>query len=346
MTNTAYPRRRRSLRAAAVAAAVLALVAGCERTPARDYAAEGAAWKSKIAEAYERNDALNNYRFDGSIAFGADDATSAGETAPAAFLPMLRDGLSWSGVLYREPLRLEADVRVGPDGAAPARTIPLLAQDGTLYVSVPAVNAEGEYFAVALDKADDGPLPVSPLLTAAGAFDDLAEHVIARVDPEWIRTPDDAAPAEGGDAAADDGRAEPSRFVVEVTADNAEHLASAFRDGFATWAESLPPELGANALGLTGEETFRLAEGGTIALALDENGFLVDQSVELAIERGAGAEADANLENAVPSEKFSYAVRLSEPNGAPDMTRSVPNDVIPFENVLAFLAAGAGAPKP
>jgi len=323
-----WTNRKAPLRAAALAALALSLVAGCERAPARDYAAEGIAWKAALDEAYARNDSLNSYRFEGELSFAQSDAAPAGD-AGAALLPALADGLGWSGILYREPLRLEADVRVGADAAAPERTVPMLAQDGMLYISVPEVNAPDEYFAVDLAKAESEPdaLPIRPLLDAAGAFDDLVRTLVASVDPEWVRAADAVDEAEAP--------ASPRRFVVEVTADNAERIAAAVREGYAAWADAMPPELAANAIGLA-DESLRLLPGGTIAITLDEDGYIVDQSVDLKIAGGTGS-----AEEAASAATFAYALRLTEPNGSPSLTRTVPTNVIPFENVLAFLAAGA-----
>ncbi|TLS50378.1 hypothetical protein FE782_20335 [Paenibacillus antri] len=356
MMNTVRARRKPLLRAAAFAVALLALLAGCERTPARDYAAEGEAWKARIADAYERNASLDNYRFEGSIAFPTKGEPTAA-AGPAALLPMLGEGLSWSGILYRDPLRLEADVRfegtAGGDGAA-AQSVPLLAQDGLLYVSIPPVNAPDEYFAIDLAEAEagTGPLPIRPLLDAAAAFDDLAYAIVDRVDPQWIRTPDVALDGDGG-AAESDPAEEPRRFVVEVTEENAEHVAAAFREGYAVWAERLPPELGADRLSIAGDASFSLAPGGSIAISLDENGYVVDQAVELDVVRGAEAssedgsatDASSSAENA-SSDRFAYAVRLTEPNGSPELTKTVPPNVIPFKDVLAFLLSGADAANP
>ncbi|WP_309123430.1 hypothetical protein [Paenibacillus sp.] len=356
MKNIVRAERIPLLRAAAFAVALLALLAGCERTPARDYAAEGEAWKARIADAYERNASLENYRFEGSFAFPSEGEPTAA-AGPAALLPTLGDGLSWGGVLYRDPLRLEADIRFGGDAGgegAAAQTVPLLAQDGLFYVSIPPVNAPDEYFAIDLSVAEagTGPLPIRPLLDAAAAFDDLVYAIVERVDPQWIRTPDVALDGDGGDAESDPEE-EPRRFVVEVTEENAEHLAAAFREGYAAWAERLPPELGANRLSIAGDASFALAAGGSIAIELDENGYVVDQAVELDVVRGAKAssegggatDASSAAENA-PSNRFAYAIRLTEPNGSPEMTKTVPANVIPFKDVLAFLLSGAEAANP
>ncbi len=329
--NVTAARRRKSLlrfgAVAALAAFAFGIVAGCEETPARDFAVEGEAWKAAIAEAYERNDSLDNYRFEGSIT-----AADGGRTpsASGALLPTIEGGIAWSGVLYREPARLEADVRVGANGGEGARTFPMLAQDGLFYISVPPVNKPDEYFVIDLAKArtENDPLPIEPLLNAADAFDDLARTLVARIAPEWVRAAEADAPAS------------PLRFVVDVTDENAEPVAAAVREAYADWAASLPPELGANAFGLS-DESLRLLPGGTIVIALDEAGYVVDQRVELPF-----ADGTATANEADSSATFSYAFRLTEPNGSPDMTRSVPENVIPFENVLAFLAAGGGAAAP
>jgi hypothetical protein len=325
---SAKTNRKPLLRATALAAIALSLVAGCEQAPTRDYAAEGATWKAAIDEAYERNDSLNKYRFEGEIAFARQDGAPA-NGSDAALLPAIGDGLGWSGVFYREPLRFEADVRLGAEGGALERTVPMLAQDGKLYISVPSVNAPDEYFAVDLAAAETDPeaAPIRSLLDAAGRFDDLARTLVASVEPEWVRAAD----------AVDEEEApvSPRRFVVDVTEENAEAIASAVREGYSAWAASLPPELAANALGLS-DASLRLLPGSTIAITLDEAGYVVDQSVELTIAEEAAPATEAAT--------FAYEVRLTEPNGSPSVTRTVPTNVIPFENVLAFLAAGGARP--
>ncbi|HZG55897.1 hypothetical protein [Paenibacillus sp.] len=358
----AYPTNSRQhplLRAAVLTALSLSLLAGCKSAPVRDYAAEGAVWKARIAEAYERNDSLDNFKFDGHFSYEASEPTKAAD-APNGVLPTLADGLAWSGVWYREPLRLEAELRLGEAETAPS--MPFLVQDDKLYVHIPSLNRQDEYFSVDLSANEaDGPLPIEPLVRAAGAFDELAKAVVERVDPAWVRAADGSAPPAEGEGTRDETGVEaaeaeaaanrlPDVFVVEATPDNAEHLASAFRDGYAAWSSAFPDRLGASQAAFL-DETLRVGEGSVLRIALDEAGYIVEQSIDWTFVRAQDGEASSS-EAAPASEpaveaRLAYAARLAEPNGAPAMNAVPPSNVLPLEHVLAFLKAGqAQTPAP
>ncbi|HZG88283.1 hypothetical protein [Paenibacillus sp.] len=325
MTRLNWFRQRAPLRAALAALLAAAFAAGCEETQSPDDSAEAEARKARIAAAYERNDSLDHYRFEGSFAFAA-----APDAAAAGIVPTLADGLSWSGVYYRNPLRLEADIRPGGDadetaaGDAARETIPLLVRDGTLFISIPAINRPDEYLSVRLEEANGGAAAgVASLVQAAGAVDALAERIFDELDPRWI------APAEPAGAAGGE------RFVAAVTADNADAMTAAVQAGFAAWARSLPAELGAPAL--PEGAGIRLAEGGALSFALGADGTVAEQLIELAFVSG---------EDAAEAGTLRYELRLSEANGSPALTKEAPAATVPLEHVLAFLKAGSGGAEP
>jgi len=332
MTRLDWFRRRAPLRAALAVLLAAAFAAGCEEAQGPDDGAEAEARKARIAAAYERNDSLDNYRFEGSFAFPPASGAAVPDSPAGAVAPSLADGLSWSGVYYRDPMRLEADIRPGgangsAGGAWARETIPLLVRDGTLYISIPAINRPDEYLTVRLAAANDGAAaPAAALIQAAGAVDGLAERIFEALDPRWI------APAEPA------GGAEGERFVAAVTSDNAEAMTAAVRAGFDAWAQSLPPELGAPALPEGGG--IRLAEGGALTFSLGADGTVAEQRIELAFVSGEDVSEDA-----AEAGTLRYELRLREANGSPALTKPTPTATVPLEHVLAFLAAGlAGAP--
>lgn len=343
MNISTLPLAARWTRAVVATAAALVVIAGCNEAPAVDYATEGDVWKSRIAEAMERTESASAHRFEGSLVFRVNGAGPLGELP---LLPGIGDGFSWSGAVYREPLRLEADMRFpvraeDASGQPDAQTMPLLIQDNKLYVSVPMLNEPDEYLSV--DLASDtasGPVPLAALHAAADAIDELATSLVSAVDPEWVRLaePQRGAAVETGEAA--DAAVGPFDIAVIVTEDNAERLEAAFREGWSAWTASFASSLGGSAALVPDGVDFDLAPGGTILVSIDDAGFVASQSVDLAFLQAADGEGDAPVEIG----HLAYRAARSEIGGTPSMTKEVPASTLPFDHVLRFLAAGRQQP--
>lgn len=315
-------RRRVQICVAAVSALLLGLLAGCEEAaplpPARDYAAEGEQWKQRIADAADRRAALTDYRFEGTITYTPPNAAKTDDPSSAGSSLSLHDGLSWSGAMYREPLQLSAELRIG--GEPSQQPLPILVRDDMVYLSVPGLNAPGEFFGARLT----GDEAAAEAFKGAAALDKLALAVLSRVDPLWIRSEDDNAPA----TANAEG---PAAIVVTATEENAGHLAEAFQAAYAEWSGSFPPAFRAG-LEASAPPGSRIREG-VIAFDIDEAGRLANQRIDFAFETGGAGDEAAEREDAG---RFLYAFSVSEANGSPAMPQT-PENVIPLEHVLAFL---------
>ncbi|MCI3919732.1 hypothetical protein MO973_05740 [Paenibacillus sp. TRM 82003] len=344
MTSTRNSKAR-WIRAAVVSAAALTLITGCTEEPAVDYATEGDALKTRVAEALERTEAANAHRFDGSLAFRMDGAD---ESAGASLLPLIGEGFAWSGALSREPLRLEADVRfplhgeAGGDasGQSAQVSMPLLIQDNKLYANVPMLNQPEEYLVIDLESdGASGPIPVTELSAAADALDELATTIVAAVDPEWVRlvSPEpEQSEEEAQDGASSVEKRGPFDISIQVTEENAERIEAAFREGWTAWTAALPAALSASSPKVEDDTLdFDLAPGSSLLVALDEEGFVADQRIDFTFTQGGSDDAEP-----IDVGSLSYRSARTDIGGTPEMKKTVPASTLPFEHLLRFLAAG------
>lgn len=326
MNKIAFQKYEMWIRAVLIAAVAGLSVAGCDGQKAIDYTAEGEVWKQQIAEAYQQNDSLESYRFSGSMTLKAEGMPRPESSPPEvkALVPLLGEGLAWEGTYGREPLRMEAEVELGTDN------IPLLIQDRQLYLSIPALNKPEEYVSIPLQaEAGESKAVVKGLKQASAAIGQLAERVVAAVDPQWVRlSEEDRSKLEASPAAEGNSDTAPpaaKHFIISVTPENRGNIEQALRN-------SLPE---ANLQ----EDLFDLGEGGKIALTINEAGYVTEQQVDLHFIPPISADADGGSP-AGDIGGLSYAMALSELNTAPEITSAAPENVLPLEHILAFLKAG------
>lgn len=318
----------KSLRTAAIVAALALLPAGCPQQRPPVPAPESRDWKPDIAAAFARNGSMDNFRFSGELAFrggpeddaGRNRTTETTETATAALAGALSAGWTWDGVLHRNPLRLEAAVRVAEAPGAAEVVIPLLIRDNQWYASIPLLNEPEEY--VVIDAgANDGASreAVGQLRLAGAAAGALAGYLFAAADPEWIRFDP-----------ADDAGAAFGTFRLDAAFDRA---GEAVRRGWDEWAGSFPELL--RPPPLPEFDVVRLAEGGEVSVAIDSRGFVEQQRIGLELWK----ETDGTLSVVG---RLSYRMTISDINASPAATWTAPTNVLPFDRILRHAVSGSG----
>lgn len=320
MKTTARINLRQWLCAGFVSAAALAFISGCQESPGVDHAAQGEAWKAHIAEAFEHNDTLTGHRFRGELVLDADGWLEPWNTA--GLLPALSNGLAWEGTIEDSPRRLEANLAFGTQAShgeaagAASFDIPILMRDETLYFHVPLLNEPEEYFYMDMQQPkEDSPLPAQALIGAADALDELMQHIVERVDPQYVRL-----------AAADEPAAGPGEqtFEIRVTEENAAQLAEAIRQGWSAWRASFPAAIAGEPGASVQPADLELPAGSAMTIVISPDQYVVEQRMDLALPNG----------------KLYYAVSLSDLNGSFEPSRTIPENLLSFNHVLTFLAAG------
>ncbi|WP_199618867.1 hypothetical protein [Paenibacillus alkalitolerans] len=312
------------------AASVITVAAAALFTGCTNENPDGDKWKSAVAAAYDKNGEISNYALEAKMKVkwnsdGAQQPPVSPIFAGAAAMLASEEGLSWKGAAYTDPLRVEADIALRDDAAKQTYNVPLLIQDNKLYVSIPMLNKENEYFLVdkPLDLKSSVPFDPAVVMGWQKALDTLVPSIISAADARWVRQ-----------SASEDEQG-PNRIEIAVTDENADDIADAFAAGWSAAIGKLQE------LKLIGNDTAtqwtqyngksaKLLPGGTVAVTIDSDGFIAEQSLDVTFTN----ESHVQL-----------TILKTEVNRQPQMTKPVPDQALPFSDLLKFIAADRAAAK-
>lgn len=291
----------------------LPLLAACD---------DGPEAKAGMQQALAKQAEAASYRFSGAAELELASIPAPGANPLASGLNALlkNSKLEWSGVAAAEPLRLEADLSVAPQGSSSSFQLPMIINDSKLYVHIPLLNGPDEY--TAWNMAADGEaeaaakLPVENLKNAQGASLDILHLLLDDLDAssfkrdkktgELVFSIDEKNSGAVSETWTRQRRAIADKLLQHGLTTNAQAEAVA-GDGAAPWA-IVPP--------------------GEIRLSVDEQGFIAELRVDLYFR--------SVLQSSMPGH-IRLTNRYEEINQNPPFAKDIPSRVKPFEQIAKFL---------
>lgn len=319
-----FNRRISSVVLSAATAAVL--LAGCTDTDKTKEQAQAAL--AKQAE-------MKQFAFSGQadVNLGIASSASNGASSNAALSSLTalfsKSKWTWTGSFAAEPLRMEADYKVSPGGSSQALSLPMIVKDNLLYLSIPYLNKEGEYFSFDMKRlganGQQGTLPVEGLKNTNTAASRVASLLIEDAESKWFKKAKEPITLKDGK--------EGTSLRLDITDKNREALSAKLKtrlpeiagilqeNGILTaqQAEKLKANLAQN---------FEITGPGEVAVVTDDTGFVRELKIDLDFRSGS-APADRHI---------LYGQAFDAINQTPPFTKDVPKDARSFDEVLKLLA--------
>lgn len=298
--------------------------------------------KADMIQAIERQAEMMNYRFSGSARMAVDPPEGGFSANPltASLMSMLMKGdLEWEGVASVDPLQLEALLKLTPQGSGKTYEIPLLIKDNKMYIHIPTVNKDEQFFEIdfqALAEMSDNTDPSPERLSGASElFAGITGEIVDRIEPKRFDEPSESD--EDGMRVITAGlNQKQAKEAVSLWFDAMpaviDRLASA---GYLTpeqsdkWKQNFATDKRAQWEKQSDDLT--LGKPLTVSTRIDEQGFV----------RETNLTADLSLETdngGVKNIKADITNRYDDINADPPFTGTIPENVTPFTEILKMLS--------
>jgi hypothetical protein len=289
--------------------------------------------KTGLEQALAKQTEMKAYSFNGTADLKIDlPAPKAGQNPlTSTFLNMLlQSKLEWSGAASTEPIRFEADIKSTPAGSQASLDLPVILKDNKLYLHIPMLNKTGEFYSIdmaELSKLSGQASPLSPdsLKNITKTVSETVKLAIADVDPKWFKQTAGTTLKDGTKATS---------YRLDITDKNRAEIETALRAKLPLLAEQL------KASGLLTQTqadewkarsgTFSLKSPGYIAAAVDETGFIREQSVNFSISY-QGSDSKEH------STGIQFTQAYNSINQEPKWNKQEPQNARPLSEILKLL---------
>lgn len=289
--------------------------------------------KASLEQALAKQAEMKTYSFAGSadLKIELPEPKAAQNPLTSALLHMLlQSKLEWSGAASSDPVRFQADIKSTPAGSQSALELPVILKDNKLYLHLPMLNKAEEYFSMdmtELAKLSGQANPLSPdsLKNITKTASEAARLAISDVDPKWFK--------QSGGAALKDGT-QATVYRLDITDKNRDAVQAALKAKLPQLADQL------KASGLLTQAqadewksrsgTFALKGPGTLSVAVDEAGFIREQTINLALSY-QGSDGKEHTSS------FQLSQTYDGINQEPKWTRDEPKNARPLGDILKLL---------
>ncbi|GFR37445.1 hypothetical protein PRECH8_07410 [Insulibacter thermoxylanivorax] len=267
----------------------------------------------------------SSYNIDGKLRLRLDAMPFDVSDQPytAVILGQLQQGeIAWSGVTDLDAVRSEATLQFTSADASSSFIMPILLDNEQLYIQVPVINMEGEYFVLPAPEAAKH--LAKPLLASFA-------HLIEAMDSKWFQN----VTIEGTD------------YRVKLTIDDQNWeaflaaVSKAMPDILAEW-QSIGILTSTQATAVAGRwASFAETKGGNLRPA-DDRGFTLEATID---EAGyiAMLTADITLvskDGGTPTDsRYDANLRViwTQINEPATFVRPIPEDTVPIEEILKLI---------
>ncbi|MCD1261525.1 hypothetical protein B5M42_022235 [Paenibacillus athensensis] len=290
--------------------------------------------KDSVTQALDKQQSMKAYTFKGSAELGlSDKLLNSPNLLTGGLLAMLREStIDWSGAATLEPLQYESDLTITPKGSTSPIAIPVLIKDSKLYFNMPALNKTAdEYYMVDLQQmsaSGKSPITVDSLKNSSGVGVELGRLLLTDLDAKWFNEAKEPLKLADGTAAA-------QSIIIDITAKNEEALNAELKNKLPGLIDTLStngllPTAKADQLKQAPDGAVKLHAPGQISLAIDDQGFIRDQVIDVAFTTtpAGGQSAD----NHIKLHQSFGAI-----NQTPTFTKEVPGTIKNFDDILKQL---------
>ncbi|RTE07700.1 hypothetical protein [Paenibacillus whitsoniae] len=286
--------------------------------------------KETVQQSLTKQSEMKSYTFEGSttLSIGNDVLKSANPLTNELLSLVKESTITWKGISNLDPLQYQTDLQITPKGSTSPFEIPILIKDSKMYFNIPALNkGTDEFFALDLQKlsaGSTGPLNADTLKNTPQVTTAMSKLVLDGLDAKWFKEANDPIKLKDGTSA--------KSITIELTNKNEKEINTAIQAKMPEFLSTLQTNglLTADKAEQFQKNGLQLKAPGKIALAIDDQGFARDQSLDLTFlltVDGKPQESHVILHQAFD------AINQNTP-----LTREVPAKAKNFEDILKFLA--------
>ncbi|MDR6880142.1 hypothetical protein [Bacillus sp. 3255] len=292
---------------------------------------------TKVKEAFEQSlnkqKEMKSYTFEGSTTLAIGDALFKGSNPLTnGLLSFVKEStIEWKGIAGLNPIQYQTDMKITPKGSSSPIEIPILIKDSKMYFNMPALNkTPDEYYAVDLQQLSQNsksPLTPDTLANTSQLSSALATLVFNGIDAKWYNEAKEPVKLKDGSTA--------KSISVEVTSKNEKDINTLFQSKLPEFISNLQ-----NNGFLTSDkaELLKKSQPGTaqikapskMAVAVDEAGFIRDQTLDLVFQLTVDGKVQ---DNHIVLHQTYDAINQSTP-----LTKEVPKNVKSFDEILKLIA--------
>lgn len=282
--------------------------------------------KEAFIQALAKQSEVKQYTYAGTadldIGLTAPAATS--KDATAGLISMFsKSKWSWTGATQENPYRMEGSYTLAAGDAS--FTFPLIYKDDLLYLSIPLLSKQDEYYSFDLKK-QNAASPGTGLQGVNSAVSGALTTIVTDFEEGWFKKTKEPVKLKDG--------TEATLLRVEITEKNRNAITEKAKQQLGAvidkWSTQglLPAQ---QATQLKGENAKRFAlKAGELSVAVDASGFIREQTIKLDYS------ADGS-ETAEQQRHFYYSQAFDGINQAPEFKLDVPKNVKPFDDVMKML---------
>jgi hypothetical protein len=298
-----------------------------------------------IQKALAKHTEMNTYRFSGSTDLSLERPEGDWSTNPmtARIASMITNGkLTWEGVASVNPVRMEMQLQIIPNGSTQPIEIPMLIQNNKMYVHIPAINQPEQYYEIDLEQLSEmsgaaNSLSPQQLGNAGQLFSSLFHDIISAVNPKRFE-----------DEASD----ETAMKSILITLKQ-KHV----EEAIGIWFNALPEII--NQLSSAGYIQQETLESWQQKLSADHYKSWIDRSDAITLnqplilrmkidDQGFIRESHIYVDITMTAEDQTLKTwsadivnRYDDINQNPPFTRPIPDNVKPFTDILKLLTGNS-----
>ncbi|WP_438446285.1 hypothetical protein [Gorillibacterium sp. sgz5001074] len=289
--------------------------------------------KERMDQALTKQAEMKSYSFTGNADLNLEMPSQKEGSNPmtSALLTMFMKGkLEWNGAASTDPVRFETDLKSTPAGSAAALELPVLFKDNKLFLHIPMLNKDGEYYSVdmaELAKLSGQANPMSPdsLKNISKTMSDAAKLAISDVNPKWFAESDAGALKDGTKAVS---------YRLDITDKNRKEITDALKAKWPQLADTLKSSgifTGSQAEEWKAQSaTLDVKAPGSIEIKVDSAGFIREQNVSLSLSY-QGKDGKGH------SSSFRVAQAYNDVNQSPKFQKEEPKNARPLSEILKLI---------
>jgi len=290
--------------------------------------------KEAAVQSLDKQKEMKSYTFEGSTALSMNDALiKTSNPLTNGLLSLVKDStIEWKGISNIDPLQYQTDLKITPKGSTSPFEIPILIKDNKMYFNMPAINKSAdEYYMVDLQQMSQNsksPLTLDSLKNTSQLTTSLASLLIGGTDAKWFSQAKEPAKLKDGSTA--------KSISIEITDKNEKELNTMLQ-------AKMPEFIGllqnngllsaekADELKKAPAGNFQLRSPGKLNIAIDDQGFVRDETLDLnfAVTAADGKAADNHM---------NLHQTFDAINQATPLTKEVPKNVRSFDEILKLIA--------
>lgn len=284
--------------------------------------------KEAFLQALAKQSEVKQYTYSGTadLDIGLPAPAAASKEATAGLISMFsKSKWSWTGATQENPYRMEGSYTLASGDAS--FTFPLIYKDDLLYLSIPLLSKQDEYYSFDLKKqkaASTGAGLQGVNTAVSGAL----TTIVTDFEEGWFKKSKEPVKLKDG--------TEATLLRVEITEKNRNAITEKAKQQLGAVIDNLSTQglLSAEqATRLKGEDAKRFAlKAGELAVAVDASGFIREQTIKFDYS------ADGS-DTAEQQRHFHYSQAFDGINQAPEFKLDTPKNVKPFDDVLKLLTA-------